>query len=554
MQGISRLPTCVQATARTAILLITATLAACTSPHRPPAAIIHDVPRENTGKPAIKGLLDLGGLALHVGEDIPRHMSDERFSPGEWVLVQGKNVSAPFVEIDGHKVVTEHYYDNRPLVRIPTHLSPRKQHELRVTTELGTSSYTFDTSHYIVATDLDGKDTHLIRTNRKEKGGVEEEWVKLASDAVRPMFNLMTDDSRYLVHMDVAERSKERLPNSERTFDILIHNYHLAAPTAPARIASFTTQLGSSPIDATINSENTILLLGKQSITLVDANDPSSMATLSHTQLPKNTDDKTTYVDAIFLDDNKKIAVLETHQNTVLLFSINEDKTLTQVDTLALLPNKRIALSVDLEPSPTAPNAFWVLESPNYRLAGSRLSQTYKKLLKKEHIPDNKKSVHQLQYVSVQDNTLTLGKAIPTPEGYAAYFSVFGEDGRIYISTTKTDFLNTEFNTGDTKNVLKQVKNFLWDSISFGRVLAIDTNTEASEVVANGVGIYYHLVDVPDIGPVFSLLKFGPSFSFPYLSPNWGVGIKSTGTYAKRKMNKRALFPPYSVGFVDYQY
>ncbi|MCD9460550.1 hypothetical protein [Marinibactrum halimedae] len=96
--------------------------------------------------------------------------------------------------------------------------------------------------------------------------------------------------------------------------------------------------------------------------------------------------------------------------------------------------------------------------------------------------------------------------------------------------------------------------NFLWDSVSFGRVVAIDLDTHETEVIASGVGIYYHLVDIPDVGPAFSLLKFGPALSYPFLSPNWGVGIQSTGTYAKRKMNKRAIFPPYSVGFMAYQY
>ncbi len=237
-----------------------------------------------------------------------------------------------------------------------------------------------------------------------------------------------------------------------------------------------------------------------------------------------------------------------------MLFQLDNNKTPTLVDEVSLLPTKTIALSVDLEASPKDPNAFWVLQGPNYRLAGSKLAQTYKKLVKKKRVSADKKSVHQLQKVLIKENTLQLDRAIPTPEEYALHFSVFGNDGRMYLSGTKIDFLTSDFKKMKTKKVLKKVKGFLWDSISFGRILAVNLETETSETISSGVGVYYHLVDIPDTGPAFSLLKFGPSFSFPYITPTWGLGIKSTGTYAKRKMNKRAIFPPYSIGFVDYQY
>ncbi len=554
MNGIFRTKHTLRSAMHALLALAVTLIVACSNGQSVPTATIQAFTPKNAGKPAIKGLLDLGGQTLAVGDNLPQNTSDARFSPGEWVLIRGKNLSAKNVFIDGTRVPVQFYVGSAPLIRIPTHLSPLKQHELRITTDFGTSKHRFDTSHYIVTTDLDGKETHLVRTNRKADGGVEEEWIKLDTDTRRPMFNLITKDSRHLLLMDVAEHADTPLPGSERTFNIIIQTYDLTAPNMPAKIATYTAKLGSRPLHASINNEGTLLLLGNRSITLIDAGNARDLRTLSHTQLPNNSGGSTTYVDAIFLDNGRKLAALETYKNKVVLFSINGTNDLTQIDSIDLLPNKKLALSVDLEPAPDNPKSFWVLESPNYRLAGSKLSQTYKKLIKRERIPESKKSVHQLQHISIEGDTLQKGKTIATPEGYAAYFSVFGEDGKLYLSTTKTDFLNAEFSSGNTKQVLKNVKNFLWDSIAFGRILAIDTETGETEMAAHGVGIYYHLVDVPDIGPVFSLLKFGPSFSFPYISPSWGLGIKSTGTYAKRKMNKRAIFPPYSIGFVDYQY
>ncbi len=468
--------------------------------------------------------------------------------------MQGKNLGVHTLSIDNIPVEITQYYGNQPLFRIPTQLSPRKQHTLTVENRYGKTSTTFDSHHYIVTTDLDGGTTHLIRTNRKEKGGVEEEWLALPADTKKPIFNLITKDSRYLLLMDIAKKEETALINNVHSYSIDIHSFHLSAPNIPARVASHSITLGSSPIDAILNNDGILLVLGKRSLTLVDANNPENLSTLGHTVLPQNPEGKTTYVDAIFLDDNKKIAVLETYSNRVILFQVDSSNTLTLIDEIALLPSKTIALSVDLEASKSDPNAFWVLEGPNYRLAGSKLAQTYKKLIKKKQVSADKRSVHQLQKVIIKENNLHLDKVIPTPKEYAVHFSVFGTDGRMYLSGTKTDFLTSDFNKDKTKTVLKKVKGFLWDSISFGRIVAIDLDTEISETISSGVGVYYHLIDVPDIGPTFSLLKLGPSFSFPYLTPTWGLGIKSTGTYAKRKMNKRAIFPPYSIGFVDYQY
>ena len=529
-------------------------IAACQPPAKKAPPVVTDQQPTNAGKPMISSLVDLGGFDIPLGGGVPGHFSDQRYSPGEWVLIQGKNLGVNGITIDKQEVPITKYYGSKALFQIPTGLSPRVQHTITLTNEFGSTSHQFDTKHYIVATDTDGQKTHLISTNRKEKGGIDEDWTELESEAKRPLFNLISANSAFLFHMDVLKKSDKKLMEGSDTYPLEIHTYHLGAPEEPAKVSTHKALVGSTPIDAVLNDEGTLLLLGKQSITLVDTTNPKALRTLGHTPLPFNDAEKTTYVDAIFLEGNSKIAVLETHSNTVLLFDAKDKTNLVQLDSLPLLPSKSIALSVDLEPDPKDPSKFWVLEGPNYRLTGSKLAQTYKKLVKKEKISDDKKSVHQLQQVVVQDGKMKMLGTVPTPEKYAAYFSVFGQDGRMYVTTTKMSFLNTEFDKDSKKNILKKVKSFLWDTVSFGRVIAIDTETQKTEVVSSGVGVYYHIVDIPDIGPAFSLLKFGPALSLPYLSPNWGVGIKSTGTYAKRKMNKRAVFPPYSVGFIAYQF
>ena len=146
-----------------------------------------------------------------------------------------------------------------------------------------------------------------------------------------------------------------------------------------------------------------------------------------------------------------------------------------------------------------------------------------------------------------------MGATLATPEGYMSHFAHALDNGDLLVSTTKLDFIQSEFAEKKNRNALGKLSSFLWDKVAVGRVFQVNTETGDVHSEASGLGIYYDLTYVPDIGAVFSLLKLGPAFSPPFVTPAWGIAIQSTGTYAKRKMSKKFVFPPYSIGFVDYQ-
>lgn len=527
-------------------------LASCATP-TPPAHEITSVVPVNTGKPVIKGIIDLGGLDIPLhSKTLPKEFSDKRFSPGEWILIEGKNLGATQIEIDQKIIIVERYYGHQPLIRIPTGLSPLKKHRLTLTTQQGTAEFLFHTQHYIAATDTDGKQTHLIRTNAEQKGGIEEEWLTLDSDADRPMFNLISSDSHFLFSINIDDRADINHDDEMHSFVLEIVTYHLAAPDKPAAIAKFKTEIGSTPIDAVINSHNKIIFLGKNSLTLVDASNPLSLQNNASFILPKNKE-RTTFVDAAFVDNNKKIVALETYSNSLVLLDI-ETPVISVLDRINLLPTKAIPLSIDIEVNPENSQEFWVLQGYNYRLANKSLMALYKKILQNKEVIESEKPVNQLQKLRVNQNKLELSSTLKMDNKYAYYYSTFGQDGRLYLSSTKLEwFLSTQ--DKKPKNLLGNIGSKVWDTVSIGRIIAVDTQTEKVQTLASGFGIYYHLVDVPDIGPVFTLAKIGPSpMAMMMVQPYWGVGVKSKGTYAKRKMDKYAIFPPYSLGFIAYQY
>ncbi len=188
---------------RSILFFVSLACLSCSDSNTKSTPLVHQNTPSNAGEPKIKGMTDLGSRDILIGGGIPSHYTDNRFSPGEWVTLQGKNLGVHTLSIDNIPVEITQYYGNQPLFRIPTQLSPRKQHTLTVENRYGKTSTTFDSHHYIVTTDLDGGTTHLIRTNRKEKGGVEEEWLALPADTKKPIFNLITKDSRYLLLMDM---------------------------------------------------------------------------------------------------------------------------------------------------------------------------------------------------------------------------------------------------------------------------------------------------------------------------------------------------------------
>lgn len=532
-------------------------LQGCATGGKNTTTVVTDIAPSNSGKPKISGLVDLGGLDIVVGDRLPESRSDKRFSPGEWVLLQGSNLGVTKVDIDGAAVPVTKYYRGQPLFQIPVGLSPRKEHQIQLTHSGGKANHTFLSSHYIVVTDTDDKTIHLVRTNSTAEGGIESDWLKLDANFSRPLFNLISADSRFMFCINIKGRPNNAALKHQRSYILEVATFHLAAPEKPELLASMDVEIESALTDAVIGDNNQLMLLGRQSLIVLDVSNPQKPLSRGRMILPNNPKklEHTYYGDAVFLNGGTQVAALEVQNNTVTLIDVSVNNKFTLLDNLAVLPEKAIPFSVDLEADPQSPGSFWILQAPNYRLIDSQLfGNLYDRYIQREDTPFERKAVYQLQKVQARLGKLTLDKVLRLPEGYAAYYAAFGRDGRIYVTATKMNFFSSGFFVGDTKNIFDSAKRILRDNVSLGRVIAVNTQSGAIDNVAGGVGIYYHLVDVPDIGPVFSLLKFGPSLSYPFIVPSWGLGIKSTGTYTKRKMNYRALFPPYSVGYVGYQY
>lgn len=461
------------------------------NPSKPPPSISKIKPQSNDA-PQIKALRDLGGLELIAGQSIPEHLSDKRYSPGEWLMLEARGLGVESLYIDDIAVNVEWYFDGNPIFRLPSGLSPRKEHQLRLSNNGADASMQFNSSHFIVATDTDGKRVHLVRTNPRHEGGVEEDWIELDDKLARPMFAVVSNDSRFLFVINIADKKEENVFSGTHAYILEAHVYHLAAPNKPKRIKVMEFDIDSSPVDAYVNERNELLIAGVRSYSVVDVSDALNPALKAKASLPA-LGEKTVYVDALFFNNNQNIAFLETYQNSVVVVENAPELNYPVVETLALLPNKSIPLVVDLERDARDESSFWVLEGPNLRLAGKSVKNMYRRIFKSESAAPNEQLVHQLQRVTLESDRLILGSSIATPEGYMSHFAHALDNGDLLVSTTKLDFIQTEFAEKDNRNALGRLSSFLWDKVAVGRVFQVNTETAEVRSEASGLGIYYDL-------------------------------------------------------------
>lgn len=533
--------------------LTVASLLLCSCASQPPLQppVITSEGTHNTGIPKISGLTDIGVLALAVGDPIPTDRSDSKYTPGEWVIVNGKNISTSEVLLNDVPIQVSRYYLGKPIIQLPTGLSPANKTTLTVKTEYGQASYAFQSTHYIVASDTDGKQFHIVKTDPTQKGGISEEWGTISHDDMqRPLFGLISQDSRYFFAINIKDRG-DQLYSDYVAYEIEIFTFLLGAPETPELLSRKTFTLGSSPIDAKLNDNGELVVLGKNSFMVLDVRNPLNISFIGRKLLPTY-GERTTYVDVEFFDHNTKLAFLETHSNRLVAINNNATDKFQVIDELAILSSKSIPLSIDIEVDKADDSTLWVLQGQNYRLASHALKKIYNRI-RKGDVPSDQKAINQLSQFAINNDKLTLSKTIALPDGHAAYFSKFGVDGKLKITLTKLDFIESQYDIELNKQLFKSVGSLVWNTVKFGKIISVDTDTGNIETVSSGVGIYYDIVDIPDLGHAFTLMKFGPSFSYPGLTPNWGIGLSTTGTYTKRKMDKYAIFPPYSVGFIVYQ-
>ncbi|GAA5216531.1 hypothetical protein GCM10025776_17530 [Corallincola platygyrae] len=477
--------------------------------------------------------------------------SDQLIYPGEFVAIKGDRLSDAEVTIDGVPIPTFYHEQKSLLLRLPTGLNPVREHKLTVSNNFGSDSINFYSRHFIAATDTDNNQLHFMRTAPEEKGYIEMETAyDMTLDQKRALVSQISPSGGFLYSFGVESKKVNSSSITGFSYQVSMNLIHLAAYKKPELHSEFHVDLHSQPVAVTMSENNQIILLGAKDAAIIDISEEIKPRQVVRFNLAEATQ-KYHYMDVITLQQGQLLAVLETYGNKIIIYDISEASNPKQKSSYEVYPNVDLPIAVDLEIDPNNPDRFWVLSGPNLRaLASNALTEVQR--LFAEPTEGTVELPRELTQLSLTDTGVIESDKVRLPESFVPFYAKFGPNDTLFVTGLNGDLINSD-NLELDLSLLKKLLTNVFSATQFGQVLEVKPDSKKVKAHAKGLGLYYHLEYMPELGPVFSLYKLGGTVFAPYVNVKWGVGVKSRGTFAIRKAHYKSIFPPYAVGYVSVQ-
>ncbi|MCE9687663.1 hypothetical protein LZP73_15855 [Shewanella sp. AS16] len=532
--------------------LLVCSIAGCASKGKQPKAM---PPAPSFGPPKIIQMRDIGAIAP-TGNSVADMASDGNIYPGEWLAIEGKFIAESQFQIDGQTLVPARLTAKAMLVRVPAGLSPVKLHKLVLTNAHGTATREFHTRHYIAATDTDENRLHFLRTDPATKGYIEmDSAYEMELTQKRALLSQISPSHGFLYSFGIISREKvsreKAATETGMAYKVSLQTIHLAAAGMPAVIDETEIALSSQPTSVSMDDKGRLVLLGARDLVFIDVSEETHPKIMAKLALPA-TSGKELYMDALFLNQGKHLALMETTQNRLLIYDIADLARPALVAQQRVYPKADMPLLVDILADPAQSNRFWVLAGANLRILDEQLQDLYSRVMDGSQADEAHEVSEQLIAFEFKDGALIPGKTIDLPENFVPFFGISGPDKRLYVSGFNGEFLDFKTLTLDM-GLVKNMFLSLVNTVQFGRILAIDPKSGQIQNQAQGLGLYYHLDYMPDLGPVYALYKLSGKMFAPFVKVKWGIGVSSRGTFSIRDGSANSIFPPYSVGYISLQ-
>jgi hypothetical protein len=520
----------------------------------------------NAGTPVIERLVDLGGMPLPSSGVLSQDDSDGVLTPGEWVAVLGKGLDAGSrsrVTVDG--VVTEikgHLQGGSLLVQVPRRLPPRKMHQLVVATPSGAATTQFPVRSFVVVGDTSGKTVRFVPMEPGAKTVLSKPAAEL--EVQEAYFHALSPSGAWLyIVQALGQKDDQKRLGSE------IAVVHMGARKLPRRVGSFSIQSAALPTSVAMLDESTLLVLSESELVVCEVK-AGRGAAVARIDLPR-TPPKTLYTDVEVISGRAAV-LLDVYGNAVTLVDLTDLRQPRVVTTLEVGKVKGVPWSIDLDRDPDDAAAVWLLQGPNLRISGDKVSQYADHLtaqtqatlgMKKPGLPaqaakqkELDESYSRLVRIRAEAGALQIAGERPLPRDFYPFFVAAQPQGEFLISGVTSDVFRF---AGLPRSLdgLKSAIDVLTASLQFGRIVRLRADGTAEPLV-KGPALYFNLGTLTDGMVLYSVIRPGFSVLPPSLEVEWGVesaGKSDTDQDYRElaELDWTAVIPPYAFGALSVQ-
>jgi len=523
------------------------------------------------GAPVIERLVDLGGRALPEAGPLSRDDSDGVLTPGEWVAVLGQQLdagAATQVTVDGKTIdVKGHVQGGSLLVQVPRHLGARKTHVLAVATPAGASSLPFAIKSYVVVGDTDGKSVHFLPIDPRAKTVLSKSVLDL--DVKSAYLHVLSPSGAWLY---IVQSLGQRTQQNSMLSEIVV--VHMGASGGPSRIGNFPIRSASLPTSVTMLDDNTLVLLTESELLVCDVRG-EKVGLVARVDLPRGKE-KSLYTDVEAFAAHPAVAVLEAFANVVLLVDLGDVRAPHLLGSVATSGEKGVPWSIDLVPDPADGNSVWLLQGPNLRMSGERISRyvdTVAASIKAKlgmGKPTNvaeppspvassastQASRGRVLQLRMDGTSLQLGAERALPSDFFPFYLSPQPTGEWLVSGVSSDVFRFAGLPRSLDGV-KSAVDVLTGSIQFGQILRLRDGGVA-EAAVKGPALYFNVDALADGTMLYSVIRPGFSALPPSLNVEWGV--ESAGPLDGDQDYRRlveleweSIIPPYTFGMLSVQ-
>ncbi len=526
------------------------------------------------GPPQISKVQDLGGLPLPSVGAISPEQSDGLFTPGEFVAVYGRNLTASSqVTVSGRAAPIVGAIDGGGLLlQIPRGVSTG-QTQLRIDNGAGTAETPITTALYAFGGDAAG---NALRIRRLGPEGEQPETLddKPLDIAFRlSRFQALSNDGALLFAIQEPESDQapeaangEAIPVGTVVCELLV--VHLGAKHGPKEITRVPLSLVGKPTGLAMGPNGKLVVLQPRQLTVVDVSVPQRPQPLVVMPL-WSAEQKRELVDAEFLGDGRLLALLEAYANQVHLVDFADASQPRLVSGVSLAQEFDQPFSIDLAPGPD-PSSVWVLQGPNLRLAGKRLLDGISGAWRDAKALELKGAARTLgntavgtamlpsepltrvQLVQLVGGQLQVVKTLPLPSEIFPFFLQPDYRGSLFVSgmNRKNQFTDLDASLDGMKRLLGAIK----DTAQLGVILRVGTEDGSVSTALQGVAIYYDLALLPSGQLLSSTIRLGAGYIPPRVTLDWGLEVPGKSFAKLREVANtgfkitdvvRRMLPPY---------